>query len=353
MKVALDLSPLYSAHQYRGIGFYTKRLITALQAVAQEQAIELALIKDTDRTRFLAADLIHYPYFSPFFLSLPGRPLLPSVVTVHDLTPVKYPQHFPAGVRGRWRWQSQKRRLQKMAAVLTDSQAWRQQIAAMTGFPLEKIYSVPLAAGEEFKKLKIENCKLKIKKKYPPLADTFLLYVGDVNWNKNIPGLLRGFADFSRHNPTFQLVLVGKAFEQKALPEIKELLQLIKSLSLDDKIRILGFVPTNDLVAIYNLASVYCQPSFDEGFGLPVLEAMACGCPVVAAKVGSLPEICGQAAVMINPQSNQEIAEGIKKALGRGAELSQKGVQQAAAFSWKRTAAQTIAVYKKACAGEE
>lgn len=349
MKVAFDLSPLHSGHQYRGIGFYTKRLLDALKIVAKKEKVQLQLIKNSQKIHFLSADLIHYPYFSPYFLSLPVKPLLPSVVTIHDLIPVKYFQHFPAGLRGRWRWQQQKRRLPKMAAVLTDSQIWRQQISEMTGYFLDKIYSVPLAAGPEFRKIrfKIQETRFKRQDLRFKIAKKFVLYVGDVNWNKNIPGLLRGFAGFAKNQPDFQLVLVGKAFRQEDLPETKEIIQLINSLNLNDQVIRLGFVETKDLVKIYNLASVYCQPSFDEGFGLPVLEAMACGCPVVAAKAGSLPEICGQAAVMVDPAKDGEIATGISRALKEKTKLIKRGFKQASRFSWRQTARQTIEVYRK------
>jgi len=344
MRVAIDLSPLYSAHQYRGIGFYTKRLIKAMQPIAKKQGIELELVKRIDKLRFLKADLIHYPYFSPFSLSLPAKPLAPSVVTIHDLIPVKYPRHFSVGLRGRWRWQQQKRRLKKVKAVITDSQAWRQQIADLTGYPLEKVFSIPLAAGKEFRRIK--NQESRIKRKYRLLGE-FILYVGDVNWNKNLPGLIRAFAEFVKKQPQFKLVLVGKAFEKKDLPETSQIRQLIGALSLNDKVIFLGFVSTGDLVIIYNLASAYCQPSLDEGFGLPVLEAMACGCPVVTAKAGSLPEISGDAAVLVNPAKTAAITQGILKAIGQKKSLIRKGLEQVKKFSWEETARQTIRIYEK------
>ena len=353
MKVAIDLSPLYSGHKFRGIGFYTKRLVAAMKPLAKNQAgLDLEFVKSTDKLRFIQADLIHYPYFSPFFLTLPSKPLAPSVVTIHDLIPVKYPNYFLAGLKGRLRWERQKRRLKKIKAIFTDSQIWRQEINRLTGFPKEKIFSIPLAADKEFRKLPCPemnggNFSGEIKEKYQ-LPETFLLYVGDVNWNKNIPGLIRAFAAVIKQAQIeIKLVLVGKAFLNKELKETKELLQLIKLLDLNNKIMFLGYVPTEDLVAIYNLAAVYCQPSFDEGFGLPVLEAMACGCPVVAAKTGSLPEVCGGAAVMVDPDSINSIAEGIKQAIENRKKLSKKGFKQSRQFSWQKTARQTIKVYEK------
>jgi glycosyltransferase involved in cell wall biosynthesis len=353
MKVAVDLTPLYSAHQFRGIGFYTKRLMEAMEEIAPQRGIELEFVKSTDKLFFVDADVIHFPYFSPFFLTLPRRKLTKSVVTIHDLIPIKYLQHYPPGIRGRLRWEIQKRRLKKVEAVITDSDYWREEIPKLTSYPKEKIFVVPLAAGKEFKKLPPYQVS-SIKHKYN-LPDNFVLYVGDVNWNKNVEGLIKALAKSKIQNSkskikiqNLKLVLVGKAFEDKSLKETKEILQLIKQLNLINQTKILGYVPTEDLVAIYNLATVFCLPSFSEGFGLPALEAMACGCPVVAGKTSSLPEICGQAAVLVDPYDVNDIARGIIKAIENKENLIESGFKQAAEFSWEKTANLTLEVYEKA-----
>lgn len=344
MKIAIDLSPLYSGHQFRGIGFYTKRLVEGLRKIATEKNVELEFVKSVEKLLFVNADIIHYPYFSPFFLSLPAKPLAPSVVTIHDLTPVMYMEHFLPGVKGKLRWLIQKKRLKKVQAVITDSQYWREEIPKLTGYPQERIYAIPLAAGEEFKQITNYELRIKIKKKYC-LPENFVLYVGDVNWNKNVEGLVRAFKKVGQKD--LNLVFVGKAFEDANLKETQEILQLIKQLNLINQIKILGYVPTEDLVGIYNLATVYCQPSFCEGFGLPVLEAMACGCPVVAAKTSSLSEICSEAAVMVDPGDINDIAGGIKKAVDNRESLAKRGLVQSKKFNWRKTAQQTTGVYEK------
>jgi len=350
MKVAIDLTPLYSEHQFRGIGFYTKRLIEGMKNLIDEgEDLELEFIKSIEKLRFIKADLVHYPYFSPFFFTLPRKLLAPGVVTIHDLIPIKDDGHFTPGFKGKLRWQVQKRRLKKIKAVITDSKAWKNDIAILTGFPQEKIFSIPLAAGKEFKILKNRDLGLKIKEKYN-LPETFVLYVGDVNWNKNVVGLIRSFSLLIANQSQTGLVLVGKAFRNYNLPEVREIVQLIKALDLDSKIKMLGFVPTEELAVIYNLATVYCQPSFDEGFGLPILEAMACGCPVVAGKAGSLPEVCGPAALTVNPSNIQAIAKGIKTVVESRQmreRMRKKGLKWAKKFDWNKTAKQTVAVYKR------
>lgn len=346
MKVAIDLTPLYSAHQFRGIGFYTKKLMEAMEEIAPQKGIELEFVKSTDKLLFVGADIVHFPYFSPFFLTLPGKKLTKSVVTIHDLIPIKYLEHYPPGIKGRLRWEIQKRRLKKVEAVITDSDYWREEIPKLTSFPKEKIFVVPLAAGKEFKKFKVQSSKFKVKEKYQ-LPDNFILYVGDVNWNKNVEGLIKAISNIKYQISNINLVLVGKAFEDRNLKEKNSILQLIKQLNLINQTKILGYVPTEDLVAIYNLATVFCLPSFSEGFGLPVLEAMACGCPVVAVKTSSLPEICGEAAVLVDPYDINDISRGIEKAIKNKEELGEKGIKQAAKFSWRKTAELTLEVYEK------
>jgi len=349
MKVAIDISPLKSGHQFRGIGSYTKNLIEEMQLIkADDFSVKLVENGQTPKD----CDLTHYPYFDLFFLTLPLVKTLPIIVTVHDVIPLIFPKRFPPGIKGKAKFQIQKFSLKSVKAILTDSQVSKDDIVNYLDFPRQKIFVVPLAPGKEFKKLKVESEKgslreipseLKVKKKYR-LPDNFILYVGDVNYHKNIPGLIKAFSKLDR---SFNLVLVGKAFGEGDLKETGQMVQLIKSLNLDDRVMRLGWVFQNDLPAIYNLANVYCQPSFYEGFGLPVLEAMACGVPVVAAKVASLPEIAVKAGVLVDPYDIDSIARGIKEAVANRNELIRKGLVQAKRFNWKKTARQTFQVYKK------
>src|SRR5205814_1416142 len=144
----------------------------------------------------------------------------------------------------------------------------------------------------------LESARSKYK-----LPDNFALYVGDVNWNKNLHGLLNAIS-ISK----IQLVLVGSALTDQNLPQVKELDALIKELDLGSLITKTGFVPEKDLVVLYNLAGVVVMPSFYEGFGLPVLEGMACGTPVVCSKNSSLEEIGGDVAIFCDPSDPKDIS---------------------------------------------
>jgi glycosyltransferase involved in cell wall biosynthesis len=350
IKVAIDLSPLHTESKIRGIGFYTQRLLDGLKKLPQGEIEieELSSLSQLDKTQ---ADLIHIPYFSPYSITLPWYRKKPLVVTIHDLIPIKYPQHFPAGVKGLFRWQLQKKLLKKVNAVLTDSEASASDIAKFTGYPKENIHTVYLAADSVFRPA-TEKQKQIVAQKYQ-LPKKYVLYVGDVNWNKNVPGLIKACQHLN-----IPLVLVGKQIINQDYdinhPENKDLVWIqnqIKGQNILKKELIpLGFVPTEDLVVIYSLATLYCQPSFDEGFGLPVLEAMACGCPVVCADTGSLPEIAGSAAKMFNPFKEDDLADSLEKLFTdpqARKKHSQAGLKQASKFSWSKTAQNTLSIYQQ------
>jgi len=267
-------------------------------------------------------------------------------VTIHDTIPLVFPEHYPPGVKGNLKFQIQKFSLKNVKAVITDSENSKKDIFKYLNYPKEKIYVIPLAPAKDFKVIKNKDFLDKIKRKYK-LPEKFILYVGDVNYNKNVLGLIKAFADFRDQEKDFKLVLVGKAFLEEDLKETQEIIKLINLLDLNKNIIRLGWIPQEDLAGIYNSATVYCQPSFYEGFGLPVLEAMACGCPVVAANTSSLPEICGRAAIMFDPYNIKSIVEGIKMALNQKSDLMAKGLRQVENFNWEKVAQKTYEVYQK------
>jgi glycosyltransferase involved in cell wall biosynthesis len=345
MKVALDISPLKSAHKFRGIGSYTKNLVASLKKSSVAD-FQVKLVKTGRPPQ--SADLIHYPYFDFFWLTLPLLKPKKTVVTIHDVIPLLFSHYFPPGIKGRLTFYLQKFSLRGVKRVICDSKNSRRDIVKHLGVPKEKIEVVYLAPGQEFEPINQSQAK-RLTKKYH-LPSQFILYVGDVNYHKNLIGLLRAYQKMSEEGKKIALVLVGKAFENKRLKETKVLLQLIKELKLTSQVKILGFVPIEELVAVYNLATVYCQPSLYEGFGLPVLEAMACGIPVVASKEASLAEICGQAAVMIDPYNLDDLAGGLTVAIenkGLREKLIERGLKRAQKFTWEKTAQETIKVYQQ------
>ena len=343
LKVAIDTSVLQGPSAFRGIGKYTSQLLPALRSNRKLRVLEIKRGFD-----FNSVDLIHYPYFDFFFLTLSFFKKKKTVVTIHDCTPLIFPQAYPSGFKGKIKFFLQKQSLKGVAAVITDSENSKKDIVKFLRVPKEKIEVIYLAADENFKKLPRGGCWQSLVKKKYHLPDSFILYVGDVNYNKNLPGLLRAFASLSQKES--YLILVGKAFKNRRLKEIKELTALIKELDIVKRVLFLGFVPDKDLVRLYNLASVCCQASFYEGFGIQILEAMASGCPVVTGNVSSMPEVAGEAAILVDPYSQEDIVKGIEKVLGDKSlreRLIEKGFRRVKEFSWEKTAAKTIEVYRK------
>ncbi|MBI3576807.1 glycosyltransferase family 4 protein [Candidatus Gottesmanbacteria bacterium] len=343
MHIAIDTTSLATGHKDRGIGTYTKELIRSLQKYEKKHSYSFFVRGEKVPENI---DLVHYPYFDHFFLTLPLQKPKPTVVTVHDLIPFVFPDKFPRGLKGTFTWQIQKFSLRGATRVITNSQQTSKDLVRFTDFPRDKIDTIHLAPSKSFRKVNRIEAE-RIKRKYH-LPDTFILYVGDVNWNKNILGLLTAF-----QNLKTSLVLVGSAFNDGGLFEMQQINELTHALRLDNVVKKLGFVPEEDLVGIYNLATVCIEPSFYEGFGLPVLEAMACGCPVVCSYAGSLKEIGGP-AISVDPYDPKSISSGILYVLSmhdtQREELIKKGIVWAAQFSWKKVAAETVASYEKALA---
>lgn len=351
MKVAIDISPVEGnasvKHRVRGTGMYTRNLIKSLEKYD----------KENEHTFFTRGekipddvDLIHYPYFEPFFLTLPFFQKKPFVVTVHDLTPLVYPNNFPKGVKGELKWQLQKFNLKKANRIIADSISSKKDIVKYIDVPEGIVDVVYLGASESYKKTEIDkNKRKKIAEKFN-IPDKFVLYVGDATWNKNLPRLIRAAI-----SARVTLVMTGKALLDpvidKSNPWNKDLL-VVQEISKNNKniIRI-GFVEDKDLISLYNIATVFVMPSTYEGFGLPILEAMACGCPVITSKEGSIPEVAGDAAYYVDAYNIDSIPEGIRKVFSNAdlrKELSEKGIKQAKKFSWKKTAEETLKAYKKA-----
>lgn len=341
MNIGIDISALSNRHNTRGTGSYTRLLIDALQTYEKHHTFHL-LSKNQEVPKHI--DIIHYPYFDPFFLTLPLFKPVPVVVTVHDLIPIVYADHFPRGLRGEIKWQVQKYSLTNARQIITDSMASKADIIDRIHLTGDKINVIYLAADDIYKKLPSSSSQKQITNKYR-LPARYLLYVGDVNWNKNILGLLHAIRLTHSDLP---LVLVGSALLNSSLPEVREINNLIESLKIGDRIVRVGYVPDIDLVSIYTMAAVYIQPSFAEGFGLPVLEAMSCGCPIVSSFASSLKEIAGP-SILVDPQRPDKIAEGIDMALTID---RKEWVKQAnnwlANFSLKTFASQTMDVYQKA-----
>ncbi|MFA6361602.1 MAG: glycosyltransferase family 1 protein, partial [Candidatus Shapirobacteria bacterium] len=301
-KIAIDISPIYDGNSVRGVGYYTDNLVKSLQ---QEIKINpdyknwsIKLIKKTTSIKSGKYDLVHYPFFDPFKLTLLLDKYIPTVVTVHDLIPLQFKTHFPVGIKGNLKWLIQKSKLKKVSKIITVSNYSKNVINQIIKYPLSNIFTTHLAADSSFKVINSSKELQFIKDKYH-LPNKFVLFIGDINWNKNIPNLVKACLKFK-----YPLVIVGSSATSKNIPNhpwTKDI-RWLQSLNSPDLI-FTGFVPNEELSYLYNLATVYCQPSFAEGFGLPLIQAMQSGCPVAFSQDSCLPEIMDNSGISFNPNS--------------------------------------------------
>ncbi len=349
MRIAIDITPLSDnrvlSHRLRGTGFYISRLKESLATYFPEHTYHYFVRGERIPSD---SDVIHIPYFEPFFITLPVYTKKPMIVTVHDLTPLVFPKHFPHGIKGAGKWLIQQYLLKKSKAIITDSLSSKKDINKLTRYKENNIKVIYLAADEAFINTLSQSLKSRIIQKYN-LPKEFALYVGDVTWNKNLPRLIHAV-----EKTNIPLVMIGKALIEENFDkknpwnaDLKEVQRIVQN---NNNIVRLGFVPTEDLVKLYNIANVCIMPSLYEGFGMPILEAMACSCPVITSNEGSLREVAGDAAIYVDAYNIESIVNGIKKVFFNEKlrkELGVKGLKQAAKFSWKKTATETMRVYEE------
>ena len=272
------------------------------------------------------------------------------VITVHDLIPLRFPALTP------WRYRTAFGLLLRRAVRVADriiavSESTRRDLIELLHTPAERITVVPEAADGRFHPPEDQEGLAHVRLRYA-LPRRFLLFVGLLEPKKNIRGLLQAVAclrQAGRWPADLRLVVVGdQGWSMGGLP------QQVGALGLEGIVRFLGYVPDSDLPLLYGAAEAFIFPSLYEGFGLPLLEAMACGTPVVASTRGSLPEVAGDAAVLVEPDPPEALAEGIYRVITDSAlreEYRHRGLQRARAFSWRRTAEATLAVYRQASKG--
>ncbi len=264
------------------------------------------------------------------------------VITVHDLNFLYYPQFLTAESRRYYNDQIAWA-VERADHILADSEATRGDLNRLLHVPLDKVTTVYLAADPAFRPLPADEVATALASYH--LSSGYLLFVGTLEPRKNLPGLLSAYRILLDRGETKKpLVLIGG---RGWLYE--ETFRRVEKLGLAERVRFLEDVADADLPALVNGAALLCMPSFYEGFGLPALEAMACGTPVVVSDRGSLPEVVGEAAIQVDPDEPEAIAEGIARLLrdpALRARLRKAGLRQAARFTWEQTARQPLAVYR-------
>ncbi len=290
--------------------------------------------------RRLQLDLLHSPYFVKPYLGLP----CPSVVTVYDLIGWRFPRTL--SWRGRLFYRAAMALTMRTAAtIITISESARADLARIYRLPAERLAVTPLAAGRRFKPQPAEAVAA-VKAHYS-LPERYVLYLGSNKPHKNLERLVRAWERVLVEGAAEGATLVIAGHQDRKHPEVR---RFVAARKLGARVRFLPNVNDADLPALYSGATVFAFPSYYEGFGLPPLEAMACGTPVLCAHASSLPEVVGQAALMVDPFNVAALAEGLARLLRDPAlrrELSARGQHRAREFSWRRTAIGTLRVYER------
>lgn len=302
----------------------------------------------------LKLDLFFFPAVYSYFPIL-GR--VPTVVTFHDAIAESFPSLIFSNGKSRGLWAAKVRlALWQADRILTVSETARQQIASAFGYPSSSIAVVPEGPAPEFRVLEDRSSLEDVLKKHNlPVGTPLILYVGGVSPHKNLQGLLRALARLAGTRPSnWHLGIVGEYENDSFLGCHQELRGLARELGLTERLTFTGFVPNEELVALYNAACFLVLPSFSEGFGLPVVEAMACGLPVAASRAGALPEIVGSAGVLFDPRNVEEIAsvvEDLLKSPSRREQLRQAGFERVQRYSWSSAAQQTLRLFEETVGG--
>jgi glycosyltransferase involved in cell wall biosynthesis len=282
-------------------------------------------------------DLLHVQYTAPL-----GCPV-PVVVSVHDVSFLEHPEFFPRARALQLRW-SVNRTVRLASKILTLSEFSSASIQRAYGVAADDIVVVPLASSQDFRPLHIDNAVDAVRTRFQ-VPMPYILSVGDLQPRKNQIGLIHAFAEMAKNFPQLRHRLVFAGKETWFAPKVR---QAARQSGVGDRIRFLGFVTDRDLLHLYNACDLFVFPSFYEGFGLPIVEAMACGRAVACSKTSAMPEVADGAAVLFDPYSTEQMTRAMSDLL-RDAELRTRmerlGQQRAAQFSWQQSARKTLEVY--------
>jgi glycosyltransferase involved in cell wall biosynthesis len=284
------------------------------------------------------ADLFHTPHYV-----LPPLVGCPSVVTIHDCIHLLFPQYLPSRLAYAYARGVMWSAAHRAARILTVSEASKRDIRRFFEVPEQKIEVIYNAIDERFGVAPHEEEVARIRERYQ-LDEAFMLYVGNIKPHKNLERLIDALHQLRGEGfDHLRLLIIGDEISKYAT-----LRRAVHHFKLHKHVRFLGFVPDRTLAVLYRLAAVFVFPSLYEGFGLPPLEAMASGTPVVTSNVSSLPEVMGDAAVLIDPYDPAAIASGIRSVLANPAhraDLVARGLARARDFSWERSVRRVRDIY--------
>lgn len=284
-------------------------------------------------------DLLHCPAFKA-----PLKCAMPLVVTFYDLHILKSPNDYNPWLRSYCKFMLPK--IAKTAdKIITISEFSKKDIVDTFSLRPEKVEVTYCGIDERYRVVSDMTLKNSARNKYG-LQKKFILYIGAIQPRKNIPLLLKAYSRLLKEGFfDFDLVFAGGMGWKN-----RNIFLLIGELGIKERVKFIGYVPEDELPFLYDLAEFMVYPSFSEGFGMPVLEAMACGCPVITSNTSSLPEVVGDAGIMVDPHNIQELEDAIRRVVKDSnlrREMKKKGLERAKIFSWEKCAKETLQVYKK------
>jgi glycosyltransferase involved in cell wall biosynthesis len=287
--------------------------------------------------RLAGADVFHgvqsvAPLFCP----------VPSVITIHDLSPITFPQTFRAHNRIYLTWAT-RASARRAARILTVSEFSKQEIVRILGVSPERVVVTYNACDARF--APPDPAAVAAFRRRAGLPERFILFLGTLEPRKNLPTLLEAYARIAAATDAPLIIGGGKGWLYDAI------FARVEALNLGQRVRFVGYIDAAEQPLWYAAATVFVFPSLYEGFGIPPLEAMACGTPVIASTSSSLPEVVGDAGLLVPPTDAEALGAAIVRLLedaGLRAELRERGLRQARRFSWRTTAERTLAVYREA-----
>jgi glycosyltransferase involved in cell wall biosynthesis len=366
MRVAIDARKL---HDF-GIGTYIRNLLRHLARLDRETEFVLlcyepdlgigAQLGPNFRTvlepsaNYSIREQIRVPYVlmrerpdvfhSPHYV-LPPAVRCRSVVTIHDTIHLTFPQYLPNKLAYAYARASMWSAARRSHRILTVSEASKRDILHFFNVPHEKVVVVYNAIDERFWRDPEAESVARVRERFQ-LHQRFVLYVGNIKPHKNLVRLIEAFHAIRRDDlEDLKLLIIGDEISKWPM-----LRRAVHEYKLHKHVRFLGYLPDDTLAILYRLASVFVFPSLYEGFGLPPLEAMASGTPVVTSNVSSLPEVAGDAAVLVDPYDTDSIVDGVRRVLTDpvlAAEMRRKGLVRAREFSWERSVAKTWNLYRE------
>ena len=374
MRIGIDVTSAIT--QGGGIGRYTRELVRALVATDQENEYRFFSAKPIAKPPVenpvpQASNTSYHPsplnerwlyrlwyraqlpipvqwtmgkldlFHSPDFVLPPTSGKIPTLLTVHDLSFVFFPDVYPKPLVA-YLNKVVPRSVKKASHILADSQATKEDLIRVYGVTEDKITVLYSGADKRFQPV-TDGSKIRaVRQKHNLVNTPYILSVGTVQPRKNYQMLIRAFAPVAQHHPHNLIISGGKGWLYD------EMMAEVEKQGLNGRVHFIGFVDDEDLPTLYSEATLFVMPSIYEGFGIPILEAMGCGTPVISSNVSSLPEVTGDASVLLPPDNQLAWTEAIENLLQNPAQreaLVKLGFAQTKKFSWQKSAKQLLQIY--------